>query len=490
MAHDLGRKYRAQKFTNGCVCPEDDASGLALSRREVLMAGTAAAAAPMVLASLTGEAAAQQAPVPATKVTPELADRIKTAIDGDGPRLVGIFKDIHQNPELGFMEMRTAKIVADELGTLGYEVTTGIGVTGVTGILRNGDGPVVMYRADMDANAVEENSGFDYASKVRVKREDGVEVPVAHMCGHDAHVTWMLGAAKAMVEAKDTWRGTLIFVGQPAEEPIMGVQAMVDDGLYSRHNMPKPDYLLALHTAPVPTGVAGARGGPVMAGTDQIDVTFFGIGGHGSTPQLAKDPVVMAAMAVAEYQIIISRVVPPLETAVLTVGSIQAGTDNNVIPESALLKLNLRFFSEDTRNLMIRGIKSINEGLARTYGMSDDKMPTMVMKGYSPQLVNDDALADRMLPTLKALLGDKAVVSEFPPATGSEDAHLLRGPHTEVPVSFTAVGVADPALFAEAIAQGKQVPFAAHNPEFKVDLNAIPLGAKIGALKILTLMAV
>lgn len=489
MVQDLGRKYRSQKFTNGCVCPEEDASGLALTRRDLLGAGAAMAAASVVLASLTGQATAQ-ASGPATQLTPELAGKVTAAIDGDGPRLVGIFKDIHQNLELGFMETRTAAIVADELGALGYEVTTGIGVTGVTGILRNGEGPVVMYRADMDANAVEENSGFDYASKVRVKRDDGMEVPVAHMCGHDAHVTWMLGVAKIMAEMKDAWRGTLIFVGQPAEEPITGAQAMVDDGLYSKHNTPKPDVFLALHTAPVPTGVVGARGGPVMAGTDQIDVTFYGVGGHGSTPQLAKDPVVMAAMAVAEYQIIISRVVPPLETAVLTVGSIQAGSDNNVIPESALLKINLRFFSEDTRQTMIRGITSINEGLARAYGMPEDKMPKMVMKGYSPQLVNDEALADRLIPTLKGLLGEKGVISEFPPATGSEDAHLLRGPYTEVPVCFTAVDVADPALFAEALAQGKPVPFAAHNPEFKVDLNAIPLGAKIGALKVLTLMAV
>lgn len=229
------------------------------------------------------------------------------------------------------METRTARIVADELGALGYEVTTGIRVTGVTAIMRNGDGPVVMYRADMDANAVEENSGFDYASKVRVKREDGIEVPVAHMCGHDAHVTWMLGAAKVMAEAKDAWRGTLVFVGQPAEEPIMGAQAMVDDGLYAKYNTPKPDYLLALHTAPVPTGVVGARGGGHgRHRPDRRDLLW-----HRRPwldPQLAKDPVVMAAMAVAEYQIIISRVVPPLETAVLTVGSIQAGTDNNVIP--------------------------------------------------------------------------------------------------------------------------------------------------------------
>jgi len=221
-----------------------------------------------------------------------LINEVSSAVDQDAPRLDRIFKDLHQNPELGFMEERTAGIVARQLEELGYEVMTGIGVTGVVGVLRNGEGPTVMYRADMDANAVEEATGLPYASTTRVIR-DNEDVPVAHLCGHDAHVTWMLGMARVMVELKEQWHGTLILVAQPAEEPILGAKAMVADGLYRRLNeakVPPPDYLVGLHTAPIPTGTLMTRPGDINAGTDQLDVTFHGIGGHGSMPHLTKDP--------------------------------------------------------------------------------------------------------------------------------------------------------------------------------------------------------
>ncbi len=268
-----------------------------------------------------------------SRVSGALAGKATSTIDADAQRLEASFKDIHQNPELGFMEARTAGIVAKELKALGFEVKTGIGKTGVVGILKNGPGPTVMYRADMDANAVEEASGLPYASKVRVTREDGAESPVAHMCGHDAHVTWMLGMAKAMVALKGDWSGTVVLVGQPAEELITGAQAMIDDGLWTKHGIPKPDFFIGMHTAPGPVGVVVSSGGPKMAGSDQIDILFKGVGGHGSMPQLTKDPVLMAAMAVVQYQAIVSRTIEPQQTAVLTVGSIQAGIDNNVIGE-------------------------------------------------------------------------------------------------------------------------------------------------------------
>lgn len=448
----------------------------------------------LVLAMAAGQAIAQEATTQATgpsgnRVSPELMTRVTDAIDQDGPRLTTIFKDIHQNPELGFMETRTAGIVADELEALGYEVKTGIGVTGVVGILRNGDGPTVMYRADMDANAVAEATGLDYASKVRAIRPDGTEVPVAHMCGHDAHVTWMLGVARIMAENQADWAGTLIFVGQPAEEPITGAAAMVADGLYTTHAVPVPDYLLALHTAPVGTGLVAARSGTIMAGTDQIDVTFHGVGGHGSMPHLTKDPVIMAAYAVTEFQAIVARVLPPLETGVVTVGSIQAGTDNNVIPSDALVKANIRFFTPEIRQKMIDAIVSISNGIATTYGMPPDRMPTVVMKGNSPALVNDAEVVDQLVGPLEALVGQANVVKQFPPATGSEDAHLLRGDHSDVKVAYMAVGIAEPAVFEAAVADGRLFPFSAHNPNFIVDLNAIPLGTKIGAVSVLSLLA-
>lgn len=422
-------------------------------------------------------------------LSPTLMEKAKAAVDADKGRLETMFRDIHQNPELGFMETRTAAIVEKDLGALGFDVKTGIGKTGVVGILRNGPGPTVMYRADMDANAVEEATGVPYASKVRVTLADGREVPVAHMCGHDAHVTWMLGLAKAMVALKDSWRGTLVLVAQPAEEPSTGAAAMIADGLYEEHGVPKPDNLVVLHTIANAVGRISLRDGILLAGTDQIDVTFHGVGGHGSTPQLARDPIVMAAMAVMAYQTIVSRVISPLDAAVLTVGAVQAGTENNVIPESALLKLNLRYFEPRVRQQMIDAIRAINEGIARSHGMPADRMPTMLMKGHAPPLVNDPAVAARLRAALQPLVGEANVISHFLPSTGSEDAHLLLGPHTTVPVTYAAVGIANPAEFAKAIEDGKPVPFTNHSPTYKVDLESIGLGAQIAAVMVLELMA-
>lgn len=435
------------------------------------------------LLSIAPSAMAQSGALPAPLIA-----SVQAAVDADAARLTTIFKDIHQHPELGFMEVRTAAIVAKELKALGFEVKTGIGKTGVVGILKNGAGPTVMYRADMDANAVEETSGFDYASKVRVKREDGSESPVAHMCGHDAHVTWMLGMAKAMVGMKRDWSGTMVLIAQPAEEPITGAQAMVDDGLWTRHSVPKPDFFIGMHTAPGPVGMVVSSGGPKMAGTDQIDILFKGIGGHGSMPQLTKDPVLMAAMAVVQYQAIVSRTIEPQQTAVLTVGSIQAGADNNVIPATALVKANLRWYDPKVREQLIAGIRSISNGIARTYGMPEDQLPEITMKGGSTPLVNQEALAKRLAVPLKTLLGEDKVVTEFPPATGSEDVHLLLGPNVDVPFTYLIVGVADPAVFAAARKEGKMMPYSAHNPNFVVDLKAIPVGTKMATVSMLELM--
>jgi len=433
--------------------------------------------------------AAAQVPDQDSHISAPLADNAASAIDADSSRLEAIFKDIHQNPELGFMEVRTAGIVARELRALGFEVKTEIGKTGVVGIFRNGAGPTVMYRADMDANAVEEATGLPYASKVRVKREDGSESPVAHLCGHDAHVTWMLGMAKAMVSMKDDWNGTMVLVGQPAEEPITGAKAMVDDGLWSEHGVPKPDFYIGMHTAPGPVGVVVSSGGPKMAGTDQIDILFKGVGGHGSMSQLAKDPVLMAAMAVVQFQAIVSRIIEPQQTAVLTVGSIQAGADNNVIPGTALVKANIRWYDPQVRDQLIAGIRSVSNGIARTYGMPEDELPVITMKGGSTPLVNDDELSNRLAVPLRGLLGENNVVTDFPPATGSEDVHLLLGPHTDVPFAYLIVGVADPEVFAAARKEGKFVPYSAHNPNFIVDLKAIPVGTKIATFAMLELLA-
>jgi amidohydrolase len=418
---------------------------------------------------------------------PAYLDRIVSLVDQDRDRLVTIFKDIHQNPELGFMETRTAAIVAKELKALGYEVKTDIGKTGVVGILRNGDGPKVMFRADMDANAVAEVTGLPYASTKRVLR-NSEEVPVMHACGHDAHTTWMLGLAKAMAALKSEWKGTLILVGQPDEEGIEGAKAMVADGLYTRQGVPVPDYLLVLHTAPGPTGLLANVGGTRMAGTDTLDVVFKGVGGHGSSPQFAKDPVVMTAHAITQYQTIVARGIDPQEAAVITVGSVQAGQDNNVIPGESLLKINLRWFNPAVPETMIKGIRSVNEAIARAYGMPEDQLPTITFKGSSTPLINDKALVERLNVQLVNLVGQKALIDDFPATTGSEDAHLLKGDNQEIQLDYAFVGIADPTLFAKAQAEGKMVPFSNHNANFQVDLNAVPFGAKVASVMAMELL--
>lgn len=408
-----------------------------------------------------------------------------TIIDPDTSHLVGVFKDIHRHPELGFAETRTAGIVARALTELGFAVTTGIGRTGVAAILRNGSGPTVMYRADMDALPVEEATGLDYASTARVQR-DGTESPVAHVCGHDAHVTWMLGMAKVLAQATDAWSGTAVLIGQPAEELIGGAQAMVDDRLYDV--VPKPDCLIGMHTAPVPVGMLAASGGPMMAGTDQIDIMFKGVGGHGSMPQLAKDPVLMAALAVVEFQTIVSRMIAPHETAVLTVGSVQAGSSHNVIPDRALLQANLRWFNPAVREQLIAGVKAVSEGIGRTYGMPEDQLPVITVKSGSPPLVNDDGLTQQVATALASALGSDNVVTELPAVTASEDCHLLKGPHTDVPLCYLLLGVADPEVCAEAWAAGKMFPYSPHSPNYVVDLAAIPFGAKVASRVMLELL--
>ncbi len=426
-----------------------------------------------------------------TQLSNDLVKQITQSIDADTERLQTIFKDFHQNPELGFMETRTSGIVAQELKALGYDVQTGIGKTGVVGLMKNGDGPIVMYRADMDAIAVKEETGLPYASTVRVTRDDGSEVPVAHLCGHDAHTTWMLGTAKVMATHKDKWSGTLICVGQPSEENILGAVAMANDGLFTKYGVPKPQYFIGMHTMPLPTGTVVAHGGVLEAGTEQLDVTFHGVGAHGSSPQFSKDAALMAALAVLEYQAIVSRVLDPRDAAVITVGAIQAGMENNTIPDLALLKLNFRFFDLKVREQLYSGVKAVSEGIARTYGMPEDKLPTIVRKGFSAPLVNSVPFMDQAAAALldSGVVTKEGLIREFRPTTGSEDMHMLVNGLEGVQVAYLPFGTADPEVFAQAKAQGKALPFSNHQPNYFVDLNSIPLGVKAASVIVMDLMA-
>lgn len=438
-------------------------------------------------ASLGRLLSANPLPEPTQTLTSELVAKITDLVDADGERLVALFKDLHQHPELAYTEIRTAGIVAKELKKLGIEVTEGIGKTGVVGVLKNGSGPTVWFRADMDCNSVKEATGLPYAAVGKQKLPDGSEADAMHACGHDAHVTWLLGLAKTMVALKSEWSGTLVLCFQPAEEVGTGAKTMVAEGLWEK-GFPKPDFALGSHTAPGPTGYVVAAPGVRMAGVDQLDVTFFGVGGHGSTPEVTIDPVVMAAQAVLSYQTIISRNVDPQEAAVLTVGSIEAGRDNNVIPASAILKLNLRWFSPAVRERMVKRIGEISQGVAIAAGVSTDKMPKITMKGNSGPLVNDKELTARLTPSLEALVGKGKVVSGFPSVMGSEDFPDLFDTLKGVPYTFMLIGVAPPEVYAKAKAEGKPVPYSNHNPDFFVDLNAIPLGAKVNAVAAFALL--
>jgi hippurate hydrolase len=271
---------------------------------------------------------------------PSSSDPTLLKLEGLLPDLEALYKDVHSHPELSMQETRTARLAADHLQAAGYEVTTGVGKTGVVGLLRNGDGPTVMLRADMDALPVEEATGLPYASKATATDREGKTVPVSHMCGHDMHVTWLAGATKLLAEARTTWRGTLMAVFQPGEETAEGAQAMIDDGLFKR--FAKPNVVLGQHVMVGPSGTVAGRAGAITSAADSLQIRLFGRGAHGSMPQASIDPVIMAAATVMRLQTIVSREVAAAEAAVVTVGALQAGTKENVIPDEAIIKLNVR----------------------------------------------------------------------------------------------------------------------------------------------------
>ncbi|NJD24615.1 MAG: amidohydrolase [Betaproteobacteria bacterium] len=422
-----------------------------------------------------------------TAIPSALIDRINRLVEADNSRLTAIFKDIHQHPEIAFTERRTAAIVARNLKEIGFKVTGEIGRTGVVGVLENGPGPTVWFRADMDSNSVREATGLPWAATAKQRLADGSEIDVMHACGHDAHVTWLLGLAKIMAELKSEWSGTLVVYAQPAEEVGLGAQAMVDDKLWQR-GFPKPDYAFGAHTFPGPVGTIVSAPGVRMAGTDQLDITFNGVGGHGSTPQMTIDPVVMAAQAVLSYQTIVSRNIDPQAAAVLSVGSIVAGRDNNVIPETATLKVNLRWFSPEVRAQMLRRIDEINDGVAIAAAVSKARMPTRLMKGTAGPLVNDNLLMTRINPSLRVALGKDKVLDEFPSVMGSEDfQEAFQSLNT--PYAFILIGVAPPEMYTKARAAGRPFPYANHNPDFFVDLAAIPVGAKVNTVAVMSVLA-
>ena len=408
-------------------------------------------------------------------------DKMEKVVDANAEYVQDVYKDIHEFAELPFMEFRTAGVVERELKSLGFEVHTEIGITGVVGILRNGDGPVFMYRGDMDALSVKEETGLPYASKQVVTNREGETVPVSHMCGHDANTTFLIGLAHTMAEMKDDWSGTLVLVAQPAEEIVQGAQAMIDDGLYTKYNVPKPDYYLVQHTGPVPVGTITTTPGRVMTGTTHMDVTFHGIGGHGSSPQHAKDPVVMAGMAIVQLQTVVSRYTDPNEVAVLTIGSVQAGKDHNVIPTEAHLKLKLHFSNEETMNKMIEGIHNIVNSIALANDVPEEMMPTITQSGFGPAVYNNEEFIDQIRSALEGVDFVAHRMDDFV-SSGSEDAFALINGLEDVKGAYLFLGGVSVEEFAQAQKEGKEFPYFTHEPYYHVSMEGITFGTKTAAL--------
>jgi amidohydrolase len=380
--------------------------------------------------------------------------------------LLSLYQDLHAHPELGFQEHRTAGVVSAKLHELGgIDVTEGVGGTGVVGVLSNGDGPVIWLRADMDGLPVEERTGLPYASTHRGTDETGADVPTMHACGHDIHVTWLLGTLERLTATKADWSGTVVAVFQPAEEVISGARAMVDDGLVER--FPKPSIVLGQHSAPAPVGMVAVGAGAVMASSDRFAVTFNGRGAHGSAPQSSLDPVVTAASAVVRLQTIVSRETSPSDAGVVTVGSFHAGSRANIIPDKAVIEISTRARNEETRGRIIDSIERIVRAESQAGGLPE---PTIERFPGADVLVNDPEQAAKVLDALRPAVPN-AVDLESGLAMASEDVGQL-ATAAGVPIVYWFTGITDPELFR----RGEDIP-SNHSPFYAPQAEtAIPVG--------------
>ncbi len=361
-------------------------------------------------------------------------------IAADYPRLEALFRHLHANPELSMQEFRTSERIAVELAAEGFEVTRGIAKTGVVGILRNGEGPVVMIRADMDGLPVQEKTGLAYASGVRQLNHEGVEMPVMHACGHDMHVTSLLGVARQLEARKAQWRGTLMLLAQPAEENLDGAHSMIADDLYGR--VGRPDYALALHViSKYPAGKVAFTEGTMFSGADTVSIKVHGIATHGAAPHLGRDPIVLASQIVLALQTIVTRDLSPLEPAIITVGSFHSGTAPNVISDHALLDITVRYNTESTRDPILKGIERVAINTARAAGLPEDKLPEIrVAPNRSPVTANDPALARRVRAALEAKLPATSFAAWQQTDMGAEDFPYLVNVRPPIPSVYFVVG--------------------------------------------------
>lgn len=408
--------------------------------------------------------------------------------------LIEMYRQLHANPELSFREVRTSEMMAAELRSLGFTVTErvgdswvrekvlrdvgtlapGVGGYGVVGVLENGDGPTVLIRADMDGLPVPEQTGFEFASKIVSETHTGVESPVMHACAHDIHMTVWAGTARRLVASRDQWKGTLVMIAQPAEEIGLGAQAMIADGLYSR--FPTPDYNIALHvSASAPAGTVSYSSGFALANVDSIDITVKGSGGHGAYPHTTRDPILIASHIVVALQSLVSRNTNPLDSAVVTVGSIHAGAKHNIIPDEAELLLTVRSYDDATRQMLLDGIRRIAEGQAAAFGAP---APVIRMEtDYTPATYNDPELTERAMKAVARAIGEENV-TPMPPVMGGEDFSQFARTPENIPGVIFWLGAVNPERWAQAQADGMPLP-SLHSPLFGPDYDpAIATGVE------------
>lgn len=398
-----------------------------------------------------------------------------------------LYKHFHQNPELSFLEEKTAARLAKELKEIGFDVTEKVGGHGVVGVLKNGEGPTILVRADMDALPIMEETGLDHASKVKMTDITGDEVSVMHACGHDMHMTVWMGAARALAKMKDHWKGTVLFIGQPAEERGSGARNMLKEGLFDK--FPVPDYGVALHVhAEMPTGSIGYCPEFSMANVDMMNIKVFGEGGHGAYPHTTIDPVVLAAKIIVDIQTIVSREISPLEPAVVTVGSIHGGTKGNVIPNEVELKLTLRSYTDEVRQALIDKIKLKCKAAAMAAGLAEDKYPEVTLRDeFTPALYNDPKLTSRIAEVFVENFG-KEKVHRQAPVMGGEDFGMYGRTDAKIPIFMYRLGTINVQRFEEYQAGNKQLP-SLHSSKFSPDIEpSIKTGVKSMVLAVLELL--
>ena len=400
--------------------------------------------------------------------------------------LLSLYKDLHSSPELSYQEFETSEKLANLLESIGYEVTRNVGGNGVVALLKNGNGKNIMFRADMDGLPVEEKTGARYASQKKVTNLDGEEVFTMHACGHDVHMTVLIGVAEYLFENKSQWQGNLILVLEPAEEVSGGARNMIKDGLFTR--FPRPDYNLAFHVnAGMPTGKVGFLPGWAMANVDSVDITVKGIGGHGAYPHTTKDPIVIAANIVTQLQTIVSRQIAPTDPAVVTVGSIHGGTKHNVIPNEVKLQLTLRSYTDEVRNETISSIKKIVKGSAISAGLSEENYPVIEIKDeYTPAVFNNPSLVEKIQKSFVKSLGEKNVI-KVSPVMGGEDFGMFGRVEPIIPTALFWLGAVNEKVYEKAQKEDLILP-SLHSDLFLPDAEpAIATGVKAMTSAILDL---